>query len=365
MYPVMSAASHDELDFNEKVRQGFEDSLRTGMDILVAMTSVLVRTGKDFDRRTRQGHLTRHLKHPGELYRVGRAFLQSRLEKRRVLPKDVWPLKALIGWGSDTDIYREQVYRYWGAFPYQFHACTEAGIMALQSWTRQTMTFIPNSNFFEFIPEVEWARSRQDIFYEPRTVLLGDVIPGERYELVITNFYGMPFIRYRLGHLIRIAALEDETAEIALPQMVFETRADDLIDIAGFTRISERSLSQALYDGGVKGSDWVARKEAVEGKPVLHILIEPDSDCILDDLEARIHRELVKIDQGYDDLAKMMKIYPLRVTVLPAGRFDDFAAGRRKAGFDLAQQKPPRMNASEEDIQELLGLEKARLVVTR
>ena len=74
--------------------------------------------------------------------------------------------------------------------------------------------------------------------------------PGERYELVITSFYGMPFVRYRLGHLIRITALADDEAEIHLPQMVFETRADDLIDIAGFTRISEKTVTQAIANAG-------------------------------------------------------------------------------------------------------------------
>ena len=69
--------------------------------------------------------------------------------------------------------------------------------MAVQSWSRKGMTFIPHSNFFEFVPETEWFKSKNDVFYEPRTVLLSEVRPGERYELVITSFYGMPFIRYR------------------------------------------------------------------------------------------------------------------------------------------------------------------------
>lgn len=75
----------------------------------------------------------RYCIHPGELFRLSRAFLKSRLENRGVLPKDLWPLKALIGWGIDTSIYRDLVYKYWGAYPYEFHACTEAGIIAVQS----------------------------------------------------------------------------------------------------------------------------------------------------------------------------------------------------------------------------------------
>ena len=183
--------------------------------------------------------------------RLSRAFLQSKLEGRSILPKDLWPVKALIGWGIDTSIYRDTVYKYWGAYPYEFHASTEAGIIAVQSWSRRDMTFIPHANFFEFIPEAEWLKSRDDIFHEPRTMLLSEVIPGERYELVITSFYGMPFIRYRLGHLIRITSLADEEAQVYLPQMVFEARADDLIDIAGFTRVSEKTVTQAIAGAGI------------------------------------------------------------------------------------------------------------------
>ena len=46
--PVLSPAKHDSLEFKDKVAKGFETSLRTGVDILIAMTSVLVKTGNDF-----------------------------------------------------------------------------------------------------------------------------------------------------------------------------------------------------------------------------------------------------------------------------------------------------------------------------
>jgi hypothetical protein len=128
--PVMSPDMHDGMDFREKVTKGFEMSLRTGMDILMSMTSVLVKTGYEFSQMSKGGKISRHLGHPGEFIRLFRAFFKSKLENRGILPKDIWPLKALIGWGIDTSIYHDLVYKYWGAYPYEFHACTEAGIMA-------------------------------------------------------------------------------------------------------------------------------------------------------------------------------------------------------------------------------------------
>jgi hypothetical protein len=353
--PIMPPDMHDGMDFREKVTKGFELSLRTGLDILVAMTSVLVKTGNEFNQMSRKSKVSEHLMHPAELFRLSRAFLQSKLENRNMLPKDLWPVKAIIGWGIDTSIYRDLVGKYWGAYPYEFHACTEAGIIAVQSWSRRGMTFIPHSNFFEFIPEIEWLKSKGDVFYEPRTVLLSEVKPGERYELVITSFYGMPFIRYRLGHLIRITALADEEARVYLPQMVFETRADDLIDIAGFTRVSERTVTQAIANTGIDYEDWSIRKETRQGKPALHLYIELNNGCQPADLASVLHGELIKTDPGYHDLAVMMEVQPLEVTVLRPGTFKDYYRERQKNGSELAQRRPPRMNAPDDIIRELIS----------
>ena len=354
--PVMPPDMHDGMDFREKITRGFEMSLRTGVDIMVAMTSVLVKTGNEFNRMSRKSKISSHLMHPGELVRVLRAFLRSRLESRSILPKDLWPLKAIIGWGIDTGVYRDLVYQYWGAYPYEFHACTEAGIIAAQSWTRRGMTFFPHSNFFEFIPEDEWMKSRDDVFYEPRTLLLPDVKPGERYELVITSFYGMPFVRYRLGHLVRITALEDREAAVYLPQMVFEARADDLIDIAGFTRVSEKTVMQAVASSGIHYEDWIVRKEIREGKPALHLYIELDGGNSKVDLASVLHGELMKADPGYHDLAAMMEMRPLEVTVLGEGTFKDYYRVKQESGSGLAQRRPPRMNAPDSVVEELLSL---------
>jgi hypothetical protein len=360
--PVMPPDMHDGMDFKEKVAEGFKLALSSGMDILVAMTSVLVKTGHDFHKLSGNGKISEHILHPGELIRLSRAFLRSRLEKRDILPKDLWPVKALIGWGIDTGIYRDLVYKYWGAYPYEFHACTEAGIIAVQTWSRRDMTFIPHSNFYEFIPEAEWLRSKSDIFYEPRTALISEVKPGERYELVITSFHGMPFIRYRLGHLIRITALEDEEARVYLPQMVFEARADDLIDIAGFTRVSEKTVMQAMASAGIGYEDWTIRKDIIKGKPVLHLYIELNGDCQPPELASVLHTELMRADPGYRDLAVMMEIRPLEVTVLRSGTFRDYYRARWENGSELAQRKPPRMNASDDIISELTNLDNRQTV---
>ena len=271
-----------------------------------------------------------------------------------MLPKDLWPLKGLICYGTDTDIYREQLIHYWGKEPLSIYSATEAGMIATHAWNKKSMTFIPPSCFLEFVPEDEWLKSRENKEYQPSTVLLDEVKPGERYEIIITSFYGMPFLRYRLGDLIRIVALEDEEAGIKLPQMVFESRADDLIDIAGFPRLDEKTIWQAIANTGIKYEDWIVRKESAQNEPVLHLYIELKEEIEAIELSKRIQKELVNVNPDYRDLQNMLGIRPLKVTLLPAGSFQRYYEKKKASGADLAHLKPPHMSASDTVVQDLI-----------
>ena len=78
--------------------------------------------------------------------------------------------------------------------------------MAMQLWNYKGMCFYPGTNFVEFIPEGESRRSQTDPAYQPRTLLLDEVEAGQRYEVVFTGLRGSPFVRYRIGDMIKITA---------------------------------------------------------------------------------------------------------------------------------------------------------------
>jgi hypothetical protein len=351
---------YDSVDFETRIRIGFQMALRTGVDLLGSMTSVLIKMGERFTESSGQLKLSRHMLQPQVMWRLLTAWLRSKKEGRPILPKDLWPLKGLICYGMDTGIYKQQLMYYWEKEPLEIYASTETGLIATQAWNKKNMTFVPSSCFLEFVPESEWLKSRGDQDYQPSTVLLDEVEPGQRYELIITSFYGMPFLRYRLGDLIRIVALEDEEAGIKLPQMVFESRADDLIDIAGFTRLDEKTIWQAIANTGIKYEDWSIRKEYDNDRPILHLYLEPKQAIAAEDLERLIHQELKSINRDYRDLEEMLGLKPLRVTILPAGSFQRYYEMKQKEGADLAHLKPPHMNASDAIIQNLLKVGKSK-----
>lgn len=346
----------DKLEFQERVEEGFRTALRTGVDIIGSLTSILVKVGERFAERSQGMSFTFSMLHPAVLWRVARAILRSRMEGRPMLPKDLWPVRGVLCGGTDTAIYRDQLIHYWGHPPFEYYAATEAGFIAMQSWNRKAMTLNPYACFYEFIPEPEWLKSRDDPKYSPQTILLTEVRPGQRYELVITNFYGMPFLRYRLGDLIRVVSLEEEETQVKLPQITFEARIDDLIDIAGFTRLDERTVWQAIVNSGVKHEDWAMRKEYEAGEPVIRIYMELLETRPAAEVAQRIHRSLVDLDLYYRDLDNVLEMSPLRVLPLSRGTFQRYLQEKQGAGFDLAHLKPPHMNPSDEGIADLLRL---------
>ena len=118
-------------------------------------------------------------------------------------PNDLWDPKCVVGWGLDTRFYSDQIVDAWGRPPYEFYASTEVGVMGIQFRDGGGMGLNPHTCFYEFIPESELENERTDPNYVPRTCLLDEIEPGESYEVVITSFFGMPFVRYRLGHIVR------------------------------------------------------------------------------------------------------------------------------------------------------------------
>lgn len=353
---VLDPDESERMDFHERTEKHIQKSLESGVDVIVSMTSVLVKLGAKFAERS-QGNGSLRLGSAGRL-RLAKAWLKSRIRRRPLRPADIWPVKAILGWGIDTNFFRDQVRQYWGKEPFEFYACTEGGVMAVQSWKRQGMVLIPYSDFYEFIPEEESIKSWRDGKHEPKTLLTDQVEAGKSYELVITNFYGMPFLRYRVGHLVKVLSVEERESGIRLPSISLEARCDDLVDLAGFTRVSEKTVWRALQRANLDNTDWVLRKE-VDGKiPVLHLYLESNAESKSKngELASKIEAGLKEVDPFYNDLETMLDMRPLRVTNLNPGTFQRYYDEKRKAGLTLGQLRPPRINPSGDHVKDLLRL---------
>ncbi len=347
-----SLRESEGMSFDERAEKGFKLALSEGMVGFYGLAGVLVAIGEKFKNGSGSMSLSQLLSQPRMLLRMAKGLAKSKLAGRPMLPKDLWTLKLITSMGTDSRIYRERIRDLWGRAPLEVYGNSETTVIATQTWDYDGMVFFPNLNFLEFIPEKEYSIWQLDHSYQPKTVLLDEVKTGESYELVITNFHGGAMVRYRIGDMIRITGLQNEKLNITLPQMVFERRADDLIDL-GFMRLTERVIWQAIENAKIPYREWTAHKE-VGGTAKLHLYLELDADYIAsgEDVATAIYEQIKRLDDGlyiYKDLAVLEGLIgfkPIEVTLLPEGAFANYKNQQLAEGADLAHMKPPHTNPS-------------------
>jgi len=362
-YDSLPSNAEELASFQEKIQAGFREALYRGLDGFGGLSSVLVAVGEQLKQQSRRISIRFLLSHPNALFRVTRAMVKSKLARRPMLPKDLWSVKVIGGGGADCAIFGKRVNELWGRRPLETYGGTEGGIYAAQTWDYEGMTFFPNLNFFEFISEREWFKWQLDHSYQPKTILLDEVKGGEKYELVITNFHGGIMTRYRVGDMIRIISLRNEKLNIDIPQMVFHSRADELIDITGFGHLTERLIWEAIEGTGVPYSDWTARKEVAGDKPMLHVYLEVKDNAIASEqaVAAAIYEELIKLDNvyhysiysAYGIPEALLGLKPVEVTFLRQGAFSNYIAQRQAEGAALGHLKPPHINAPDKVLVQL------------
>jgi len=356
----------ERLSFEGRVRLGFKQALSQGFDYFFGLSMVLVTVGDKFSRSSKRVGIRPLLSKPGALFRLTKGLAKSRLARRPMLPKDLWSVKGIMSSGLDSWVYRDRIKELWGRYPLDVYSGTEGGFIATQTWDSEGMTFIPNLNFLEFIPEEEHFKWQLDHSYQPKTILLDEVKAGENYEIVITNFHGGALVRYRIGDMVRITSLRDEKLGIDIPQMVFERRVDGLLDFF-VVRLTEKNIWQAIESTGIAYEDWTAYKDP--GELVLKLFIELKNGSRVSeaDIARMIYKKLMESDS--DEKASLLDNdfvdavgFSVQVNLLPPGTFANYIAQRQAEGADLAHLKPPHINPSQEVLSLLLGRPEAEAV---
>ena len=345
-----------DMEFVERMQKGFEIALKDGVDILSALTSVLVRMGEGFAEHTRKMKFSPSMLHPKIVFRFVRAWLRSKREKRILLPKDLWSPKAIVSGGVDSSIYRRDIAYYWGTEPFDFYVSCETFFLAMQAWTKKAMTFLPDSAFLEFIPREERSKHQDNKDYQPSTLLMNEVEEGKLYEVIITQFHGLPLLRYRLSDIVKIVCLKDEETGVNLPQIVIQGRVGETIDLAGLAQLDERTIWQAIANTVIKLSDWSACKEYGQNQSFLRLYLELKEEREATEIETMIDEQLRAVDLDYRDIDSYLAFQPVRVTLLSAGTFQRYMEEKRKEGADLAHLKPFHVNAPPAVIERLLQL---------
>ena len=348
------------MEFRERMQRGFQMALRDGVDILGAISSVLVRMGEGFAEQTRKAKFSSSMLHPKVIFRFLRAWLRSKRERRAILPKDLWSPKGIVACGMDTGIYKQDIARYWGSEPFDFYVSAETLYIAMQAWNKKAMTFIPDVAFLEFIPYDEHLKLTDNKDYKPRTVLLNELEEGELYELIITQFHGLPLLRYRVNDLIKVVSLNDEETGVSLPQIIIQRKVGETINLAGLAELDEKTIWQAIANTGIRYTDWSACKDYDQNQAFLHLYIELREEREPAEVASMIDEQLKIVDTDYKDIDAYLQLQPMRVALLSPGTFQRYMDERVREGADLAHLKPNHVNPSAAVIDRLVQLSEVK-----
>ncbi|MEG0780079.1 MAG: GH3 auxin-responsive promoter family protein [Oscillospiraceae bacterium] len=349
-----------KMTFSERNKAGFKLGLKKGIEYFFGLGSVAyyvsLSLGDMAKTSGKSGKMALSCS-PKMLFRLISAKYHCHQEGRELMPKDLFRLKGFMCAGTDNRCYKDDLERLWGIRPMEIFAGTEPSCVGTETWTRNGMYFFPDSCFYEFIPECELLKSMDDPDYSPKTYLMDEVVPGEKYELVISVLKGGAFMRYRVGDVYRCVGRENSEDQTKIPRFEYIDRVPSIIDIAGFTRITENSIESVIALSGLKIQDWIAAKEYTNNRPYLHLYVEMEESSLT---TQAVGKELLKehlgvyfkyIDADYTDLKKILQMDPLEITIVRCGTF---AAYRQKTG-----SAPRRMNPSIYEIKEVLKMQNA------
>ncbi len=253
----------------------------------------------------------------------------------------------------DTSIYCDDIEKYWGVTPFDMYVSTETLFVAMQSWAKAHMTFLPDSVFLEFVPHTgrEGAEPRRD-----SALLLDQLEPGGLYEVIVTQFHGMPLLRYRIGDVIRVVSIGDEKTGIKLPQVEVRRKVGEAINLGSLCNLDERALWSAIAASGIPYAEWTALKEYDHHQTFLRLIIELKAPCTAKEVSRLVHDELKKVDLDYEDVERFLGLNPVRTTIISAGSFARYVEARIREGAVLSHLKPAHVNPSSEMLKLLLGV---------
>ena len=352
MPPVNDAS---RMSFGERNKQGFKLGVQNDIDLFLGMGSVVMRMSEllpEFMSSGKGLSLSKLLKmKPKMIYRLMKAKIRCKQNGTQLMPRDIWKPKGLMCGGTDSGRFKKRIAEYWGVRPTEIFGGTEPTCIASETWSKNGMVLFPDICFYEFIPEEEMERSLADPSYEPATLLMNELKAGEKYELVISNFKGGAFMRYRVGDVFRCVSTSNKTDGIDFPQFEYVDRIPTVIDIAGFTRVTENTVQKVIDLSRLQINDWFAVKRFDESdRPYIQLYLEMAEEAVLGGVaDTEILTEHLSVyfryvDNDYKDLKKMLGIDPLVVTLLPVGTVENYSA---ESGRSIRKINPPARDVAE------------------
>ncbi|XP_068660350.1 jasmonoyl--L-amino acid synthetase JAR4-like [Aristolochia californica] len=210
----------------------------------------------------------------------------------------------------------------------------------------------PGNGYFEFIPvkrrvvegdELQDSRDDELVNVEPEPVRLKEVIVGELYEVVITNFAGL--YRYRLGDVVKVSGFYNST-----PELQFVRRKGVVLNIRN-DKTTESDLQLAME----RASKLFLEEEKVDivdFTSYCDLSTEPGYYVIFWELSDVPSREILQkccncldqsfVDGAYVNSRKNGSIGALELRIVGRGTFTKVFEHYQSLGSTISQFKTPR-----------------------
>ena len=299
---------------------------------------------------------TMALEYGGEAYRIRRA-LSIRYECMQHdstgLLHRLWPqlLYAATTTGGSFAMYKEELKGLCGneltLINLPLYAASEGFFGVLASIHTDEYILSPTSAFFEFIKEED---IHQD---QPKTYLLSEIEPGNRYEMVITTEAGL--IRYRMGDVINCTRYLSHSHELVpLPRDIKEVprvplisvayRVGSLLDVFG-EKTSEQHVMNAIQETvqswshenlSVQMTDFTSyvKLDVLPSHYVIFLEINYDSKEIKDErayleqlqmnINEQLEYQLCQTNHKYEESRRAGKLGPLSCILVQQDTFSTF-----------------------------------------
>ncbi|CAF4120575.1 unnamed protein product [Adineta steineri] len=319
----------------------------------------------------------------GEQYRNERAnYIRQECQKKNApgILHRLWPSLTYVSTttGGTFAMHKEEIQFYCGEkvplINILFYVASEGIFGILASIHTDEYFLLPTTVFFEFIKEEDVHQN------QPKTLLISEIEPGHRYELVCTTSPGL--VRYRLGDIVNctrflsrsddLVSLPSEPKEIPrIPLISMAYRIGSLLDVFG-EKTSEQHVLSALqltigqwkHQGipvdiinyttyaklDASPAYYVIFLELIrhEKNEVHHDQLQVDQNMA--DLE--VDRQLCMVTEKYKDYRAVGKLGPLSCVLVRSGTFDTFLNEILVTDrVSHVQIKPPRLLHNKQHIQ--------------
>ncbi len=328
---------------------------------LLMLTGLLARHGHDFVRDLRNGTFFAQDNDTAGLTNAQAASLGLRRRDKsaarrldaalrhqeHLTPRDVWPrLKLVTMWlGGTLAHYCEALRPALGHVPWRDH-----GLVASEGRFTVPLrdgspdgVLDPGAAYYEFVAEGD---------RESRLIGSSDLIPGEKYRLVVTTLGGL--IRYDMNDVIQCTGFLDGRPGSA-PIVRFLRKSSQFANVTG-EKLSATQVTEALAalardigacgpalraarfvtmapDRGLHPPQYVLHAEAVAGC----------DQQVWDEVARRLDSALAGLNFEYRDKRESGRLGPVRVTLLRPGSLDELRTRHlaRTPGATPEQFKQP------------------------